>query len=144
MNTRILKDALPTLSVQYKDLQANMETIYSTATICDFNKPNKCDLTLEPGKACDNLFSNKTVQSSCRIWTKTFNLREENLHHNFCVSDIEAIMASSHDWDELTYVWEEWRDKTGKLMRDNFTRFVELSNEAAILDGQFSFFSVII
>ncbi|KAG0694354.1 Angiotensin-converting enzyme [Chionoecetes opilio] len=82
---------------EYKDLQAHMETIYGTATICDFYNPEQCDLILEP--------------------------------------DIEAIMASSTNWDELRYVWEEWRDKSGKLMRDDFVRFVELSNKAATLDG---------
>lgn len=82
---------------EYKTLQANMETIYSTATICDFYNPQQCDLILEP--------------------------------------DIEAIMASSTNWDELKYVWEEWRDNTGKLMRKDFVRFVELSNKAATLDG---------
>lgn len=82
---------------EYKDLQAKMETIYSTATVCDFTNPNNCDLTLEP--------------------------------------DIEAIMASSQNWDELKYYWEEWRDNTGKLMREDYVRFVELSNKAAKLDG---------
>ncbi|XP_063872288.1 angiotensin-converting enzyme-like [Scylla paramamosain] len=82
---------------EYKALQANMETIYSTATICDFYNPQQCDLILEP--------------------------------------DIEAIMASSTNWDELKYVWEQWRDNTGKLMRNDFVRFVELSNKAATLDG---------
>nr|XP_045608351.1 angiotensin-converting enzyme-like [Procambarus clarkii] len=82
---------------QYKALQANMETIYSTATICDYHDQTKCDLILEP--------------------------------------DIEAIMASSEDWDELRYTWEQWRENTGKLMRDDFVSFVELSNQAAVLDG---------
>ena len=49
-------------------------------------------------------------------------------------------MASSLNWNELKYIWEEWRDKSGKLMREDFVRFVELSNKAATLDGQFSLF----
>ncbi|XP_076045053.1 angiotensin-converting enzyme-like isoform X2 [Oratosquilla oratoria] len=82
---------------QYKKLQANMETIYSTATICEFFRPDKCDLVLEP--------------------------------------DIEAIMAYSKSWDELEHVWKSWRDETGKKMRQDFIKFVELSNKAAELDG---------
>ncbi|KAK7086686.1 hypothetical protein SK128_003261 [Halocaridina rubra] len=82
---------------EYKTLQARMETIYSTATICDFYEPTKCDLALEP--------------------------------------DIEAILAYSRNWDELRHVWDQWRDVTGKLMRDDFIRFAELSNQAAVLDG---------
>ncbi|KAK8737724.1 hypothetical protein OTU49_004209, partial [Cherax quadricarinatus] len=82
---------------EYKTLQANMETIYSTATICDYHNQTKCDLILEP--------------------------------------DIVTVMASSEDWDELLYTWEQWRENTGKKMREDFVRFVELSNEAATLDG---------
>ncbi|ROT78390.1 hypothetical protein C7M84_002895 [Penaeus vannamei] len=33
---------------EYKLLQAGMETIYSTATICDYHDDTQCDLTLEP------------------------------------------------------------------------------------------------
>ncbi|XP_037804888.1 angiotensin-converting enzyme-like [Penaeus monodon] len=74
-----------------------METIYSTATICDFQDETECDLTLEP--------------------------------------DIELILATSVNWEELRHAWVEWRESTGKLMRDDFIRFVELSNKAATLDG---------
>lgn len=52
------------------------------------------------------------------------------------LSDLEAVMAYSKNWAELKHTWEQWRDKTGKLMRDDFVRFVELSNKAATLDGQ--------
>nr|XP_027209715.1 angiotensin-converting enzyme-like [Penaeus vannamei] len=82
---------------EYKLLQAGMETIYSTATICDYHDDTQCDLTLEP--------------------------------------DIELILATSTNWEELRHAWVEWRENTGKLMRDDFIRFVELSNKAATLDG---------
>ncbi|XP_063603044.1 angiotensin-converting enzyme-like [Penaeus indicus] len=82
---------------EYKLLQAGMETIYSTATICDFHDDTECDLTLEP--------------------------------------DIELILATSTNWEELRHAWVQWRENTGKLMRDDFIRFVELSNKAATLDG---------
>ncbi|CAL4058602.1 unnamed protein product [Meganyctiphanes norvegica] len=82
---------------RYKELQAGMETTYSTATICDFHEEDKCDLTLEP--------------------------------------DIEEIMFASTDYEELTHVWESWREVTGKIMRDDYTEFVQLSNKAAQLDG---------
>ncbi|XP_064079471.1 angiotensin-converting enzyme-like [Macrobrachium nipponense] len=49
--------------------------------------------------------------------------------------DIELIMASSEDWEELRYVWDQWREVSGKLMREDFIQFVELSNKAAALDG---------
>ncbi|XP_047488914.1 angiotensin-converting enzyme-like isoform X2 [Penaeus chinensis] len=82
---------------EYKLLQAGMETIYSTATICDFYDDTECDLMLEP--------------------------------------DIELIFATSVNWEELRHAWVQWRENTGKLMREDFLRFVELSNKAATLDG---------
>lgn len=31
--------------------------------------------------------------------------------------DLVSILASSNDYDELTYVWEEWRRVASKPMR---------------------------
>lgn len=40
-------------------------------------------------------------------------------------------MAKSRDWDELTWVWTEWRRKAGKPVRDLYDQLVELTNESA-------------
>lgn len=40
-------------------------------------------------------------------------------------------MAKSRDWDELQYVWTEYRRKTGRDMRELFEQMVDLTNEAA-------------
>lgn len=40
-------------------------------------------------------------------------------------------MAKSRDWDELTWVWTEWRRKSGRNMRDLFEQMVDLTNDAA-------------
>lgn len=45
-------------------------------------------------------------------------------------------MATSRDYDELLFVWKGWRDASGKKMRNNYKRYVELSNKAAVLNGQ--------
>lgn len=45
-------------------------------------------------------------------------------------------MATSKDYDELQYVWEEWRKNTGSLMRDDYIKFIHLSNQAARNDGE--------
>ncbi|XP_068231191.1 angiotensin-converting enzyme-like [Palaemon carinicauda] len=82
---------------EYKTRQSRMENIYSTAVICDYHEPSKCDLTLDP--------------------------------------DVELIMATSEDWEELRYFWDQWREMTGKLMREDFIKYVELSNKAAVIDG---------
>nr|CAD7428473.1 unnamed protein product [Timema monikensis] len=43
-------------------------------------------------------------------------------------------MARSRDWDELQYVWTEWRRKSGQKIRDLYEQLVELSNQAAKLN----------
>jgi Angiotensin-converting enzyme len=40
-------------------------------------------------------------------------------------------MAKSRDWDELQWVWTEWRRKSGKPMRDLFEQLADLTNDAA-------------
>ncbi|XP_077108784.1 angiotensin-converting enzyme isoform X2 [Ranitomeya variabilis] len=49
--------------------------------------------------------------------------------------DLTEIMAKSRDYDELLFAWKGWRDVSGKLMRGKYTRYVELGNEAATLNG---------
>lgn len=40
-------------------------------------------------------------------------------------------MAKSRDWDELLYVWSEWRRKSGENIKDMYEQLMELTNEAA-------------
>ncbi|XP_061410805.1 angiotensin-converting enzyme-like [Lethenteron reissneri] len=49
--------------------------------------------------------------------------------------DITAIMAESRNYDELLYYWQGWRDASGRKMRKDYVRYVELSNQAAIANG---------
>ena len=46
---------------------------------------------------------------------------------------IEDILASpdKHSWEELSYVWEKWRDATGRKMRSPFLDYIDIYNEAA-------------
>ncbi len=45
-------------------------------------------------------------------------------------------MAESQDWEELLWAWEGWRNASGTKMKDNYTKFVQLQNEAAVLNGK--------
>lgn len=45
-------------------------------------------------------------------------------------------MAKSKDVNELTHMWKQWHDETGRPLRSKFIRYVELSNEAARLNGK--------
>ncbi|NXQ63440.1 ACE enzyme, partial [Anthoscopus minutus] len=49
--------------------------------------------------------------------------------------DLTDIMATSRDYEELLFAWKGWRDASGKKMRNNYKRYVELSNKAAVLNG---------
>ncbi|CAG0923400.1 unnamed protein product [Notodromas monacha] len=52
--------------------------------------------------------------------------------------DLENIMAtcnSKKDYDLLAHVWKEWRDATGRKMRDKFLEYVQLTNDAAIANN---------
>ncbi|CAB3378676.1 Hypothetical predicted protein [Cloeon dipterum] len=45
--------------------------------------------------------------------------------------ELTLIMARSRDWDELQYVWFEWRRRTGQKIRDLFEQMAHVSNQAA-------------
>uniref|UniRef100_A0A8C3WP06 Angiotensin-converting enzyme n=1 Tax=Catagonus wagneri TaxID=51154 RepID=A0A8C3WP06_9CETA len=49
--------------------------------------------------------------------------------------DLEEIMATSRDQEELLWAWQGWRDAVGLQVRMTFERYVQLSNKAAKLNG---------
>ena len=48
---------------------------------------------------------------------------------------MEEVISKSRNFDELTYVWKAWRDASGAKMRDDYKKYVELSNLAAQKNG---------
>lgn len=52
-------------------------------------------------------------------------------------ADISQIMAKSRNWDELQYVWTEWRRRSGMRIKDLYQQLVTLNNEAAKLNSTF-------
>lgn len=53
-------------------------------------------------------------------------------------SDLQKIMAESRDYEELLFAWKGWRDVSGKVLREDYKRYVELANTAAKLNGMTS------
>lgn len=47
-------------------------------------------------------------------------------------------MAKSRNWDELQYVWAEWRRRSGMRIKDLYQQLVMLNNEAARLNSMFA------
>uniref|UniRef100_A0A8D0GRD2 Angiotensin-converting enzyme n=1 Tax=Sphenodon punctatus TaxID=8508 RepID=A0A8D0GRD2_SPHPU len=48
---------------------------------------------------------------------------------------LDVIMASSTKYAERLWAWEGWRAEVGKKMRPLYEGYVELKNEAAVLNG---------
>lgn len=93
-----------------------MLAIYNSATICGYEQPFQCSLRLQPHL--------REVSFCSRHWESSFTNQFQ-------------IMAKSRDWDELTWVWTEWRRKSGKPMRDLFEQLTDLTNEAAKYNSEF-------
>ena len=51
-------------------------------------------------------------------------------------TDLEHIMASSRDWDELLWAWEGWRNASGRVMPSTFEEYVGILNDAAQMNGE--------
>ncbi|CAL1265728.1 unnamed protein product [Larinioides sclopetarius] len=49
--------------------------------------------------------------------------------------ELTEMFMTSRNEPELKHAWSQWRDATGKKMKEKFHRYVELSNEAACLNG---------
>ncbi|XP_038048596.1 angiotensin-converting enzyme-like [Patiria miniata] len=48
---------------------------------------------------------------------------------------LTRVMANSRDWNELVWAWEGFRDRVGVPNKPLYARYIELSNEAARLNG---------
>ena len=52
------------------------------------------------------------------------------------VSDLTDLFQTSHDYDKLLAAWKGWRDVTGPRMKQNYTDYVRLKNEALKIAGE--------
>lgn len=77
-----------------------------------------------------------SVYNSARICP--FNNKECVLENEGLTLDpeIELLLASSKNFDELLWVWQEWHDKSGKLMRENYKEYIQLMNKAAVSNSK--------
>lgn len=71
----------------------------------------------------------------CPFDKQDCDLNTEGLTLEPGISDVVDNPAS-HEWAELEYFWQKWRDASGKQMRSQFSRYVDLSNEAALANGK--------
>ncbi|KAG9343794.1 hypothetical protein JZ751_013175 [Albula glossodonta] len=49
--------------------------------------------------------------------------------------DLNKIMAESRDYMELLFAWQGWRNASGRTIRQDYVRYIQLANKAARLNG---------
>ncbi|XP_043682054.1 angiotensin-converting enzyme-like [Vespula pensylvanica] len=72
------------------------------------------------------------------IYSRTRLCPYRNMGSNCNLSidhDISKIMTQSKDYDELLYYWHAWHEAIGPPLKNNFMRYVQLSNQASRLNG---------
>lgn len=77
-----------------------------------------------------------TVYNSARICP--FDKKECNLADEGLTLDphIEILMSSSTNNEEMQWTWEQWHEKSGKLMRNDYKSYIEFMNKAAAANGK--------
>lgn len=49
--------------------------------------------------------------------------------------EITDVFAKTRDYDELSYYWSEWHSNSGKRMRQQYKKYIELVNKEARANG---------
>lgn len=70
----------------------------------------------------------------CPLDKRECNLETEGLGLN---PDLEKIMSkpTKYTYEELSYVWQGWRNATGRIMRESYMKYIHLSNTAAVANN---------
>uniref|UniRef100_A0A4W6CJV1 Angiotensin-converting enzyme n=1 Tax=Lates calcarifer TaxID=8187 RepID=A0A4W6CJV1_LATCA len=67
--------------------------------------------------------------------TATVCLMDDPFNCQTLEPGLEHVMSNSRNYSERLHVWEGWRKEVGKRMRPLYEDYVDLKNEAAILNG---------
>jgi peptidyl-dipeptidase A len=51
--------------------------------------------------------------------------------------EIEEIISTSRNAEELAYTWTAWRDASGRPIREMYKEYIALSNKAAEANGNY-------
>lgn len=49
--------------------------------------------------------------------------------------ELDNRFAHSRNFDELKYLWKEWRDNSGQKMRQSYKEYIKLMNRAAVANN---------
>ncbi|KAL4710785.1 hypothetical protein ACJJTC_009334 [Scirpophaga incertulas] len=86
------------------------------------------DLNQRLIQAVNNMQTNYAKATICDF----HNRRKCDLHVE---PEVTEVFAKSDDPEELKYTWVEWHKAAGAPSRHDFTEYVQMSNEAAKLNG---------
>ena len=70
----------------------------------------------------------------CPVENPSCNLETEGLTLEPGLTEIIS-KPTEHSYSELAYVWQGWRNATGRVMKDKFKEYIAMSNEAAHANG---------
>ncbi|XP_056134356.1 angiotensin-converting enzyme 2 [Lampris incognitus] len=79
---------------------------------------------------------NKVMSEMSTIYsTATVCLMDDPFNCQTLEPGLEHVMANSRNYSQRLRVWEGWRQEVGKRMRPLYEDYVDLKNEAAMLNG---------
>lgn len=91
-----------------------------TSDLEDYNKVmRRMDAAYQLAEVCP--YTDQNCASGSQKWTLD--------------PEMEHVMATSNDYDELSYTWRRWREESGKKMREDYKLYVDYVNQAAELNG---------
>ena len=119
-------------SFAWKDFKSRNETIYRW-----FKKLSKLGTAALPEDKLDKF--NTLIADMQDTYSKAKVCAKGSPADKPCELSLEPelteILVKSRDYDELKHVWSDWRAVSGRKMKSQFVEYVNLSNEAARLNG---------
>lgn len=119
---------------EVNNLISQMKENYKNARVCPYRgsgSASERSMQMNENIGIIPMNADESSKSSSANYVTTFS--------GYCDltidTDLPRIMEMSRNEAELRYVWLAWRDKTGPPNRNNFMRYIELANQAAIAHG---------
>lgn len=71
----------------------------------------------------------------CPLENRECDLESEGLTLEPGLTEIIGS-PTEHTYEELAYVWEGWRNATGRVMKEKFKEYIVIENEVAKANGK--------
>lgn len=140
---RIIKQGKCGLSdekyAEINQLIQQMQDNYKHARVCPY-RGTQSEVVNQSVQMNENVIGIvPIVQNETTFSMQTDNYNTHPTYTGYCDlsidNDIPRIMERSRNEAELKYIWSAWHEKTGAPNRNNFMRYIDLANQAAIAHG---------